>query len=77
LRSEIETISSSGAGARITTVADSVQFDPDATLFEVPTAMKKVTSEELKQQVQSFMATVRAVASYLKEQAGNPPPAAP
>src|SRR5215471_9911521 len=76
LRSEIDTTSSSGAGARITTVADSVQFTPDASLFEVPTAMKKVTSAELKQQVQSFVATVRAVASYLKEQAGTPPPAA-
>jgi hypothetical protein len=76
LRSEIETISSSGAGARITTVADSVQLQPDATLFEVPTAMKKVTSAELKQQVQSFVATVRAVASYLKDQASTPPPAA-
>ena len=76
LRSEIETISSTGAGARITTVADSVQFEPDATLFEVPTAMKKVTSAELKQQVQSFVATVRAVASYLKDQAGTPAPAA-
>lgn len=77
LRSEIETISSSGAGARITTVADTVLFEPDATLFEVPTAMKKVTSAELKQQVQSFVATVRAVAGYLREQAGTPPQAAP
>src|SRR5215510_3854075 len=76
LRSEIETISSSGAGARITTVADSVQLTPDATLFDVPTAMKKVTSEELKQQVQSFVATVRAVTTYLKHQASTPPPAA-
>jgi len=76
LRSEIETISSSGAGARITTVADSVQLTPDATLFDVPTAMKKVTSEELKQQVQSFVATVRAVTTYLKDQASTPPPAA-
>jgi hypothetical protein len=76
LRSEIETTSSSGAGARITTVADSVQFEPNASLFEVPTAMKKVTSAELKQQVQSFVATVRAVAGYLKEQASTPPPAA-
>lgn len=73
LRSEIDTTSSSGAGARITTVADSVQFTPDASLFEVPTAMKKVTSAELKQQVQSFVATVRAVAGYLKDQASTPP----
>jgi len=76
LRSEIDTTSSSGAGARITTVADTVQFAPDPSLFEVPTAMKKVTSAELKQQVQSFVATVRAIANYMKEQANTPPPAA-
>jgi hypothetical protein len=76
LRSEIETTSSSGAGARITTAADNIQFTTDPTLFQVPTTMKKVTSTELKQQVQSFVATVRAVANYLKDQASTPPPAA-
>jgi len=76
LRSEIETTSSSGAGARITTAADNIQFTTDPSFFQVPTTMKKVTTTELKQQVQSFVATVRAVASYLKEQASTPPPAA-
>ena len=76
LRSEIETTSSSGAGARITTATDNIQFTTDPSLFQVPTAMKKVTTTELKQQVQSFVATVRAVAGYLKEQASTPPPAA-
>jgi hypothetical protein len=76
LRSEIETTSSSGAGARITTAADNIQFTTDPSLFQVPTTMKKVTTTELKQQVQSFVATVRAVASYLKDQASTPPPAA-
>jgi hypothetical protein len=76
LRSEIDTTSSSGAGARIVTVADSLQFTPDATLFEVPTSMKKVTSAELKQQVQSFVAAVRAVAGYLRQQVNTAPPPA-
>jgi hypothetical protein len=77
LRSEIETTSSSGAGARIVTVADGLNFTPEASLFEVPTSMKKVTSAELKQQVQSFVATVRAVAGYLRDQAStSPTPAA-
>ena len=76
LRSEIDTSSSSGAGARIVTVADSLQFTPDATLFEVPTSMKKVTSAELKQQVQSFVAAVRAVAGYLRQQVNTSPPSA-
>jgi len=69
LRSEIETTSSSGAGARITTSAESLQLAPDATLFDVPITMKKVTSAELKQQVQSFVGTLRAVTAYLREQA--------
>jgi outer membrane lipoprotein-sorting protein len=69
LRSEIDANSSSGAGARVTVSAESLQLTPDATLFDVPTNMKKVTSTELKQQVQSFVNTVRAVAGYLREQA--------
>lgn len=69
LRSEIETRSSSGAGARVTTSAESLQLAPEASLFEVPTTMKKVSSAELKQQVQSFVSTLRAFAGYLREQA--------
>ena len=76
LRSEIETSSTSGAGARIVTAADSIQLTPEPTLFDVPTGMKKVTTSELKQQVQNFVTTVRAFAGYLKKQAGTPPPAA-
>ena len=76
LRSEIETTSSSGAGARIMTVSDNLQLAPDRTLFEVPTAMKKVTSAELKQQVQSFVGTARAVAGFLRQQVNTSPPAA-
>jgi len=74
LRSEIETTSTSGAGARIITVTDTIQLAPDTLLFEVPTAMKKVTSAELKQQVQNFVATMRGIVSYLRQQA--PPPSA-
>jgi hypothetical protein len=68
LRSEINTTSSSGAGARVVTVADGLQFSPDPSQFDVPTAMKKVTTAELKQQVQSFVATVRVIADYLRQQ---------
>jgi hypothetical protein len=76
MRSEIDTTTSSGAGARIVTVADSLQFSPDISLFEVPTGMKKVTSAELKQQVQNFVATVRAFAGYLRQQGSASSPAA-
>ena len=76
LRSEIETTSSSGAGARIVTATESLQFAPEPSLFEVPTGMKKVTTAELKQQVQNFVTTVRAVAGYLKQQVNTAPPVA-
>jgi len=76
LRSEIDTSSTSGAGARIVTSTDNLQLTADAAMFEVPTAMKKVTSTELKQQVQSFVGAMRAVAGYFKQQMATPPPAA-
>lgn len=75
LRSEIDTSSTSGAGARIVTSTDNLQLTADAAMFEVPTAMKKVTSTELKQQVQSFVGAMRAVAGYFKQQMETPPPA--
>lgn len=75
LRSEIETTSSSGAGARIVTVAENLQFAPEASLFEVPSGMKKVTSTELKQQVQGFVGAVRAVAGYFRQQVNTASPA--
>ena len=75
LRSEIDTSSTSGAGARIVTTTDNLQLTADAAMFEVPTTMKKVTSTELKQQVQSFVGAMRAVAGYFKQQMETPPPA--
>ena len=75
LRSEIDTSSTSGAGARIVTSTDNLQLTADAAMFEVPTTMKKVTSTELKQQVQSFVGAMRAVAGYFKQQMETPPPA--
>jgi hypothetical protein len=75
LRSEIETTSSSGTGARILTAADTLTLNPEASLFEVPTGMKKVTSAELKQQVQGFVSAVRGVASFLRQQVSTSPQA--
>ena len=75
LRTEIETTSSSGAGARIVTAEDSLQLAPEASLFEVPIAMKKVTTAELKQQVQSFANTLRVVVAYVRQQAAPTTPA--
>jgi outer membrane lipoprotein-sorting protein len=76
LRTEIDTTSSSGAGARIVTATESLQLSPDSTLFEVPTQMKKVTSAELKQQVQAFVSGMRQFAGYLRQQMPPTQPAA-
>lgn len=75
LRSEIEATSTSGASARIVTATDSLQLVPAPALFEVPTAMKKVSSAEVKQQVQSFVAGVRIFVGYLRQQAATSSPA--
>jgi len=73
LRSEIETTTSSGAGARIVTSTDDLQLNADNSMFEIPTGMKKVTSTELKQQVQSFVGAMRGVAEYFRQQMNTPP----
>src|SRR6185295_2726182 len=59
LRSEVDTMSSSGAGARVVTEADKIDLVPDPSLFEVPTSMKRVTTAELKEQVQGFVNAIR------------------
>lgn len=76
VRSEIETTSSSGAGARIVTAAEGLQLTAEPSLFEVPTGMKKVTTAELKQQVQNFVTTARVFAGYLRQQVTPAPPVA-
>ena len=76
LRSEIEATSASGAGARIVTATDNLQLSSTPSLFEVPTAMKKVSSTEVKQQVQNFVTGVRVFVDYLRQQqAATPGPA--
>ena len=74
LKSEIDTTSTSGAGAHIVTSTDNLQLGPQPALFEVPTGMKKVTSTELKQQVQSFVGAIRVFAEYLRQRGVAPQP---
>jgi hypothetical protein len=73
LRTEIEATSTSGAGARIVTSTENLQLIVSPAVFEVPATMKKVTSTELKQQVQSFVAGVRIFIDYLRQQTGAAP----
>ena len=75
LRADLNAVASSGASARGMLETRDIHLNPDPTLFEVPTGYKKVTSEELKQQIQNFIMFVRAVAPYLGQQiAVQPPP---
>ena len=73
LRSEVDTMSSSGAGARVVTEAANLELTPDPLLFEVPVTMKKVTSAELKQQVQGFVNAIRVFVSYARQQVNTSP----
>jgi hypothetical protein len=80
LRSEIEATSTSGAGAKIVTSTDSLDLLTQPSLFEVPAGMRKVTSAEVKQQVQNFANGLRVFIDYMRQQSpsspppGNPPP---
>jgi len=74
LRSEIDATSTSGAGARIVTATDNLQLTPSPSMFEVPTTMKKVSSAEVKQQVQNFISAFRVFGDYLRQQGASAPP---
>lgn len=73
LRSEVDVMTSNGKGARVITETSSIQTQPEMALFEVPTAMKKVTTAELKQQVQGFVNAVGVFAAYMRQQTGISP----
>ncbi len=77
LRADLNAVTSSGASARGMLETRDIHLNPDPALFEVPTGYKKVTSEELKQQIQNFIAFVRAIAPYLGQQIGVQPPPPP
>lgn len=78
VRSQINASTTSGANARVVTEMRDLQLSPDASLFDVPSGMKKVTTEELKQQVQGFIALVRTLGAMSGQfPAGGAPGAVP
>jgi outer membrane lipoprotein-sorting protein len=81
LRIDLTATTTSGASARGVVETRDIQLNPDSTQFDVPTGYQKVTTEQLKQQVQGFISLIRMVAPYLGQQATPPPasasPAAP
>lgn len=80
LRADLNFASSSGGNARGSIETRDINLNPDAKLFEVPTTYKKVTTEELKQQVQGFIQFIRLLAPAMTEQTiggSTTPPAQP
>ncbi len=76
LRADLNFSSTTGANARGTIESNNINLNPDAKLFELPVGYKKMTAEELKQQVQSFIQFIRIFAPAMTQQAGGnvPPP---
>jgi hypothetical protein len=78
LRADLNFDSTSGGKAQGSIETRDINLSPDAKLFEVPTTFKKMTAEELKQQVQGFIQFIRVLAPAISQQAGGgstPPPA--
>ncbi len=73
LRADINLSTTSGATARIAVETRDINLNPSPTLFDVPTDMKKVSTQELKQQVQSFVTFVQVLAQTLRQQGGETP----
>jgi hypothetical protein len=76
LRSDLFFAGANGANARVAIETRDIQLNPDPTLFDVPAGYNKVTAEELKQQVQSFISFVRAIAPMMQQSMGAAQPPA-
>jgi hypothetical protein len=76
LRADLFFAGAGGSNARVAIETRDIQLNPDPTLFEVPAGYNKVTAEELKQQIQSFVSFIRAIAPMLQQNAGGAQPPA-
>jgi hypothetical protein len=74
LRSDLFFAGANGANARVMIETRDIQLNPDPAVFEVPAGYNKVTTEELKQQIQSFVSFIKAIAPMLQQNAGGVPP---
>jgi hypothetical protein len=81
LRADLNFASSSGGNARGLIETQDITLNPDARQFDIPVGYKKMTAEELKQQVQGFIQFVRVLAPMLAQPPANngstPAPAPP
>ncbi|HXG94820.1 MAG TPA: hypothetical protein VNN73_20950 [Blastocatellia bacterium] len=70
LRADINVATSGGQNARIMIETKNIQLNPPLTMFDVPEGMKKVTTQEIKQQLDAFVTMLRAAAKLLGPQMG-------
>jgi hypothetical protein len=74
LRSEVNFTSDRGDTARLVTETRDIQLNPQPSLFEIPTNMRKVTTQELKQQVDSFINAIRIFGEMMRRESATAPP---
>jgi hypothetical protein len=77
VRAEILGSTPGGTGARIMMQMNDVLLNPDRAMFEVPIGFRKVTPQELRQQVNSLANSMRLVALMLTQQLSPAPGASP
>jgi outer membrane lipoprotein-sorting protein len=77
LRIDLTATTTSGATGHGIIETRDIHLNPDPTQFDVPSGYQKVTAEQLKQQVQGFIALIRAIAPYFGQQTAPPPPPSP
>jgi len=75
LRADLNFASSTGGAATGVLETRDINLNPDPKLFTVPADYKKMTAEELKQQIQSFIQFIRVFAPMMTQQNANSAPA--
>jgi len=73
LRADLNFASSSGGTANGVLETRDINLNPDPKLFSLPTGYKKMTTEELKEQIQSFIQFIRVFAPLMSQQSGSTP----
>lgn len=65
LRSDFNTSPQAGTRTRVIVEARDVQLNPDRLQFDVPAGMKKITTQEAKQQIGEFVSRLRVFAEIV------------
>ena len=65
LRSDFNTSPQAGTRTRVIVEARDLQLNPDRSQFDVPAGMKKITTQEAKQQIEEFISRLRVFADIV------------